>query len=136
MSKFVDRTLPFKTRLESHTVSALRKEISKTNIKGYSKMNKAEVVSLMLSHGDRFTYIKHSDPTADMRQDIKYFQRMVDTSGKDITVDPVFAKRKLKEAQEKLNIMLKIMKVKKNKVPTPVPVGKAKLRLQKSGLLK
>jgi hypothetical protein len=48
-----------KSRLESHPVAVLKKEISKTNVKGYSKMKKAEVVSLMLKHKDRFNHIKH-----------------------------------------------------------------------------
>jgi hypothetical protein len=48
-----------KSRLESHPVTVLKKEISKTNVKGYSKMKKAEVVSLMLKHKDRFDHIKH-----------------------------------------------------------------------------
>ena len=44
--------------LESHSVSTLKKEISKTNIKGYSKMKKDEIVNLMLQHKDRFSHIK------------------------------------------------------------------------------
>ena len=47
--------------LNSHSVTALKKEISKTNIKGYSKMKKAEVVSLMLKHKQRFSHIKHAE---------------------------------------------------------------------------
>jgi len=46
--------------LESHSVSVLKKEISKTNIKGYSKMKKAEIVNLMLKHKERFSHIKHA----------------------------------------------------------------------------
>ncbi len=51
--------MDLKTRLESHPVSTLKKEISKTNIKGYSKMKKADVVSLMVNNKDRFNHIKH-----------------------------------------------------------------------------
>ena len=46
--------------LNSHAVSVLKKEISKTNVKGYSKMNKKEVVELMLKNKDRFSHIKHA----------------------------------------------------------------------------
>ena len=53
-----------KNILESHSVLALKKEISKTNIKGYSKMKKAEVVNLMLKHKARFSHIKHAEPKA------------------------------------------------------------------------
>ena len=46
--------------LNSHTVVNLKKEISKTNIKGYSKLKKADVINLMLKHKDRFSHIKHT----------------------------------------------------------------------------
>ena len=44
--------------LNSHPVSTLKKEISKTNIKGYSKMKKAEIVELMMKNKERFGHIK------------------------------------------------------------------------------
>lgn len=49
-----------RTILESHPISTLRKEISKTNIKGYSKMKKAAVVELMLKkeNASKFSHIK------------------------------------------------------------------------------
>lgn len=50
--------------LNSHSVSTLKKEISKTNIKGYSKMKKPEIVATMLKHKDRFSHIKHSGKKA------------------------------------------------------------------------
>ena len=53
--------MDLKTRLESHPVATLKKEISKTNVKGYSKMKKNEVVSLMLKHSDRFNHIQHAN---------------------------------------------------------------------------
>tara|TARA_R110002126_G_scaffold51499_2_gene140768 strand:- start:6048 stop:7082 length:1035 start_codon:yes stop_codon:yes gene_type:complete len=43
--------------LNSHPVGTLKKEISKTNVKGYSKMKKAEVVELMMKHKDRFGHM-------------------------------------------------------------------------------
>ena len=46
---------------ESHPVSVLKKEISKTNIKGYSKMKKSAVIELMLKNKDRFTHIKMAE---------------------------------------------------------------------------
>ncbi len=56
--------MDLKSRLESHSISTLRKEISKTNIKGYSKMKKAEVVALMLKHSDRFNHIQQREKVA------------------------------------------------------------------------
>lgn len=46
--------------LNSHPVSVLKKEISKTNIKGYSKMKKTELIDLMMKaeHADRFAHIE------------------------------------------------------------------------------
>jgi hypothetical protein len=43
--------------LNSHPVAHLRKEISKTNIKGASKMKKAELVDVMMKHQSRFSHI-------------------------------------------------------------------------------
>ena len=50
--------------LNSHSVATLKKEISKTNVKGYSKMKKPDVVALMLKNKDRFSHIKHSGKSA------------------------------------------------------------------------
>jgi len=55
--------MPSRPILESHPVSVLRKEISKTNIKGYSKMKKAEVITLMLKreNASKFSHIKMNE---------------------------------------------------------------------------
>ena len=45
----------------SHSVTTLKKEVSKTNIKGYSKMKKAEVVNLMVKNQSRFAHIKMNE---------------------------------------------------------------------------
>ena len=45
----------------SHPISTLKKEISKTNIKGYSKMKKNEVVELMMKNKERFNHIKMAE---------------------------------------------------------------------------
>jgi hypothetical protein len=44
--------------LQSHPVSVLKKEISKSNVKGYSRMKKAEVIELMLKHKEKFSHIE------------------------------------------------------------------------------
>ena len=53
--------MPSREELESHPVTTLKKEISKTNIKGYSKMKKPEIVELMLKNKDRFHHIKMTE---------------------------------------------------------------------------
>jgi len=63
--------------LNSHTVKTLKSEISKTNIKGYSKLKKPELVALMLKHQERFVHIKafvKTDKTA--KPDVKPRQRL------------------------------------------------------------
>jgi len=44
--------------LNSHSVGTLKKEISKTNIKGYSKLKKAEIIELMLKSKEKFMHIE------------------------------------------------------------------------------
>jgi len=44
--------------LNSHPVKTLKSEISKTNIKGYSKLRKNEIIELMLKYKSRFSHIK------------------------------------------------------------------------------
>jgi len=43
--------------LNSHPIAHLKKEISKTNIKGYSKMKKTEIIELMMKTPERFSHI-------------------------------------------------------------------------------
>ena len=52
--------MPTHAILNSYTLSELKKEISQHNIKGYSKMKKAEVIKLMLhkDHRHRFAHKK------------------------------------------------------------------------------
>ena len=58
--------------LESHPISTLRKEISKTNIKGYSKMKKAAVIDLMLKKENvsKFSHIKMREKAAPKPKEI------------------------------------------------------------------
>ena len=50
--------------LNSHAVSTLKKEISKHNIKGYSKMKKADIIKLMIQHKDKFSHITKKEKIA------------------------------------------------------------------------
>ena len=47
--------------LNSHPIKTLKSEISKTNIKGYSKMKKDEIIDLMLKYKSRFSHIKKKE---------------------------------------------------------------------------
>lgn len=53
--------MDLKKRLESHPLTFLKKQISNTNIRGYSKLKKAELIQLMLKNKDRFDNIPHRD---------------------------------------------------------------------------
>lgn len=44
--------------LKSYTLEELKKEIKKTNITGYSKLKKADLIELMLKHEERFKHLK------------------------------------------------------------------------------
>ena len=52
--------MPTTAILNSHPLTVLKKEVSKTNIKGYSKMKKAELIVLMMTSQNRprFHHIK------------------------------------------------------------------------------
>jgi len=56
--------MPTRKILNSHPVTVLKKEISKTNVKGYSKLKKAEVVELMMKNKDKFHHIKMAETKA------------------------------------------------------------------------
>ena len=47
--------------LDSHPLKTLKSEISKQNIKGYSKMKRSELTALMMKHKDKFDHIKHAE---------------------------------------------------------------------------
>ena len=47
--------------LDSHPLKTLKSEISKQNIKGYSKMKRSELTALMMKHKDKFMHIKHAE---------------------------------------------------------------------------
>ena len=98
---------------ESHPLSTLRKEISKTNIKGYSKMRKNEVVKLMMKHQDRFKHIK-MNPTfiKEMERKGKVYRKARGdfVPEKDPLVKKQEKKEVKKEAPKKENNLLENMK--------------------------
>jgi len=64
--------------LNSHPVGTLKKEVAKTNIKGYSKMKKAELVELMMKNKERFGHIQKAEgkkvvlkPPKELKKSIK-----------------------------------------------------------------
>ena len=49
--------MPSKQLLNTHPLPSLKREIRKTNITGYSKLTKDEIIELMLKHKDRFHHM-------------------------------------------------------------------------------
>lgn len=93
-----------KSILESHPVSVLKKEISKTNIKGYSKMKKDEVVKLMLKHESRFKHIKMAEKKPVKKATKKETHKMPDgtlMTGKTHNKDSIPVKKEVKEKSTK-----------------------------------
>lgn len=88
--------MDLKTRLESHPVSVLKKEISKTNVKGYSRMKKNEVVALMLKNKERFDYIPH----AGKKEPVKRATVKKEES-KKVRVEPKKVKKIIKKPEPK-----------------------------------
>ena len=60
----------------SHSVSTLKKEISKHNLKGYSKLRKADVIKLMILNKDMFGHIVKREKTTKAKTPTKAKQIM------------------------------------------------------------
>ena len=82
---------------ESHPVTVLKKEISKTNIKGYSKMKKAEVIELMIKNKDKFSYIKMAEKKERKKPEKKIKLKSVKKPDKKIKLKP---DKKIKTKEE------------------------------------
>ena len=123
--------MPSREELESHPVTTLKKEISKTNIKGYSKMKKPEVVELMLKNKDRFHHIKMAEKKTkkEKPKEDKPKEKLTSTraSGK-------VTELKLKEAKPKKKKLIKKKKKKKKKKEKPVEKPKSKPKAKLSEL--
>ena len=53
--------------LNSHPVATLKAEVKKANIKGYSKLKKAEIVDLMMKNKSKFSHIKMAEKKGNVR---------------------------------------------------------------------
>lgn len=112
--------------LESHPVSVLKKEISATNIKGYSKMKKSEVIDLMLKkeHREKFSHIEKAGPRLSKKEkaekqkkgDDFALQKADDISMDTIIITPKKRKRKPK-AKKRTEIKLTTFKKKSEEKP-------------------
>ena len=122
--------------LASHPVTTLKKEISKTNIKGYSKMKKAQVIELMLKeeHIDKFKDIKMAEKKGKSKGTHKMPDGSV-MSGKTHSKDSKVVKKSIKGKK------LKVKKLEEKKEDTDEeeidaviykePVKKVKFKVKK-----
>tara|TARA_R110001606_G_scaffold335417_1_gene483379 strand:- start:299 stop:1162 length:864 start_codon:yes stop_codon:yes gene_type:complete len=106
--------------LNSHAVTTLKKEISKTNIKGYSKMKKPEIVALMMKNKDRFGHITHKEKAAVKPAAVK-------PAAPKITITEVKDKKKIKKSEAKSQLPPLKEKAMKLKLPKKEEPKKEKL---------
>tara|TARA_R110001606_G_C15373169_1_gene649745 strand:- start:175 stop:741 length:567 start_codon:yes stop_codon:yes gene_type:complete len=146
--------MDLKTRLNSHPVSTLKKEISKSNVKGYSKMKKAEVVALMVKHPEKFDHIKvapeKEKKAAKVKAPVEKKEKKgnvekITIKGKEYFYNPksqkifdIDTKKRVGDMKDG-QVVMKALKAAKpapapaaEPAPTPKPVGKAKARLEKA----
>jgi hypothetical protein len=96
--------------LNSHPVAILKQEISKTNIKGYSKMKKAEVIKLMMKNKDKFSYIKMAEKKPQKKPEKKQNKKAVEKKIKIKTEVKPEKKDKLKKEIKEAKQQIKIIK--------------------------
>ena len=108
--------------LLSHPVKTLKSEVSKTNIKGYSKMKKDEIIELMLKYKSRFSHIKKRDQKPKEKQ-----KKKPKIEIPEITItEPEPEKRKVFQRGGRFFKPKEI----KSKLP-PIPKTNIKIRLPK-----
>lgn len=122
--------------LQSHSVATLKKEIAKSNIQGYTKMNKSQLIDLMMKHKDRFSHIKPAAKKPEPKVEPKKVTKTKTkaealdffTGGKKPEPKKVEAKKREYKATKKANEFLssieksdKSKQVKKTKDVKPTP---------------
>ena len=70
--------------LNSHPISSLKKHISQSNIKGYSKLKKKELIELMIKHKDKFGHIVKKEKIAKANKANKATKAKTTTKAKQI----------------------------------------------------
>lgn len=87
--------MPTVAILNSHPVSVLKKEVSKTNIKGYSKMKKPELIVLMMKaeNKPRFHHIKMREGKSAAAPKKKTKNKPVDGAGGLDTFDKAYKEK-------------------------------------------
>ena len=109
--------------LETHSVAALKKMISRHNIKGYSKMKKADIIKLMTSpeHYGKFAGTKPAEKTVRKKAEKKATHTMPNGdihTGKKHTKDSKLVKKAEKKA-DRPHIKMTHVAPEKKSAPKP-----------------
>jgi hypothetical protein len=101
--------------LVSHPISVLKKEISATNIKGYSKMKKAELVELMLRSENKakFSHIEKALPKLSKKETAKKQKEgddFVAAGADDISMDTIVITPKKRKRKPKAKKTISVTK--------------------------
>ena len=70
--------------LKTYTTPELKKEISKTNLKRYSKMKKIEVINLMMKHPQKFKHIEAKKKEPKKKETKKKAPKKKETKKKEV----------------------------------------------------
>ena len=107
--------------LNSHSVSTLKKEVSKYNksklVSGYSKMKKGEIVELMMKHQDKFKHIKMNEKAPRKKAEPKKKEEPKKKAEPKKKEEPFF-KKQLKENKKEKAKTQKELKKKLNEKPS------------------
>jgi len=105
--------MPTREILETYSVSELKREISKTNIKGYSRLKKYEIVELMYENKEKFHHL-HGRTKAETKN-IREISKAIKKSGKSSVSSAEIKASKKKEAAWKRELWRRSMEKRKKK---------------------
>lgn len=90
------QTKSLKSILNTYTVKNLKNEIAKTNIKGYSKMTKSEIIEIMMKYEYKFHHLKSNEKIKNSPNKYNLFVKEFSKSynGKNLMKDASIAYKK------------------------------------------
>ena len=108
--------------LKSHTLGELRKEVSKSNIKRYSKLKKADLIDLMMKaeHKDFFHHMKlktHKMPGGKVMTGTIHTKDSKPVEKKEEETKPKKKIKLIKKEEEKPKKKIKLIKKKEEEKP-------------------
>ena len=128
-----------KEQLNTHTLKKLKQEISKTNLKGYSKLKKKELIALMMTEAANFNHLgTHSMPDGTQMTGAihdsksKPTKKIIKKKAKESPPPKASPPPKPKLTKEEVKKKVKkVIKKRAEAKPEPKPEGKEKLDIEK-----